>query len=340
MTIVPTTLSRMPIGRTPLLRQMTFACTLLPGLFAVALADEVQPVAKRVPVMQVLPLPYDQASFQQEGRELTRYHFGPTLERPFWYPLIGPGGRSLTRMGHPRDPHSHSHHNSVWISHHNVDGISFWADRGRGQIVHRLVKTYEDGDDRQDGAATMLCRAAWLADGKRVVMNEWRRTTVQPLGDGDWLMLIDLSFETPGNEPVVLGETPFGPIGVRMAKTIGVHDGGGRILNSSGQVNEKAVFRQPARWVDYSGRVTNTTTGGIALLDHPGNPSHPTPFHVRGDGWMGVCLTLNGPITIEPDKPLQLSYGLWIHAGVPKVEDVERRWKAFSQRERAALPPK
>ena len=55
---------------------------------------ETPPAAKPVPDMQVLPQPYDQASFEHLGRELTRYHFGPELRRPFWYPLVGPAGRS------------------------------------------------------------------------------------------------------------------------------------------------------------------------------------------------------------------------------------------------------
>ena len=51
---------------------------------------------------------------------------------------------------------------------------------------------------------------------------------------------------------------------VRMAKTIGVIDGGGRILNSEGQLNEKEVFRKPARWVDYSGAVAQHGAGVIS----------------------------------------------------------------------------
>ncbi|MDY0170762.1 MAG: PmoA family protein, partial [Thermoguttaceae bacterium] len=66
--------------------------------------DPALPDAKPVPDMQVTPLPYDQAAFEHLGRELTRYHFGENLRRPFWFPVVGPGGRSLTRMGMPGDP--------------------------------------------------------------------------------------------------------------------------------------------------------------------------------------------------------------------------------------------
>ena len=102
-------------------------------------AQEAPLTPKRVPRLQVIPMPYYQASFQRDGVELTRYHFGPGLHRPFLFPVIGPSGRSLTRMGHPHDPESHSHHNSVWISHNNVDGISFWSDSGDGKIQHKRI---------------------------------------------------------------------------------------------------------------------------------------------------------------------------------------------------------
>ncbi len=302
------------------------------GLIPVTTAAETElPDAKPVPAVEVIPLPYDQASFRHLDRELTRYHFGPALRRPFWYPILGPAGRSLTRMGHPRDPHTHSHHNSVWISHANLGGVNFWADHGRdlGRIVHRLVKQYEDGNR----SAWMLSLGAWQDAQGKVLLNEWRRCEVELLGPHDWLMLIDLHLEAPPTGPVTFGQTPFGLIGVRMAKTIGVHDGGGRILNSEGQINEKQVFRKPARWVDYSGPLTNRLRGGISLMDHPQNPGHPTPFHVRGDGWMGPCLTRKHPLTNHPAKPLRRRDGRWAHAGVPKPEQIEKQWQAFIRRE-------
>jgi len=286
-------------------------------------ADDALPDAKPVPAMQVIPLPHDQASFRHLGRELTRYHFAATQRRAFWYPIVGPAGRSYTRMGHPHDPVSHSHHNSVWISHNDVGGVSFWADSGKGRIVHRRVEQYFDSPTE----AWMLTSGAWQTHDGKELMLERRRACVQPLG---------VQLEAPPAGSVTLGKTPFGFIGVRMAKTIGVHDGGGRILNSAGQINEKQCFRKPAKWVDYSGPVTTGAAGGITLMDHPTNPDHPTPFHVRGDGWMGACLTLNRPLAIQKGKPLRLRYGLWVHAGVPKLDQIEARWRAFA---RTDLPP-
>jgi len=337
---------------------------LLCATMLVRAADPLLPNARPVPDMQVLPLPYDQASFEHLGRELTRYHFGATLRRPFWYPIIGPGNRSLTRMGKPddpglsltrteqpqdsnkpEDPLGHSHQNSVWISHKDVNGIDFWRDGGpiAGQIVHQTAREglqYEDGHT----AATMLSRNAWNDPQGRTLMFERRRTTVMPGEESSWWLIIDMQLEASQGAPVTLGKTPFGPIGVRMAKTIGVTDGGGRILNSSGQRNEKEAFRKPARWVDYSGPITREHTAGVTLMDHPENTRHPVPFHVRNDGWMGACLTLDEPLVIHPDKPLRLRYGLWVHPNAPDGTTIERQWQSFTSQPLASLemkkPPK
>lgn len=318
-----------------------------------AAADVELPDAKPVPRMQVLPLPGDQASMRRDGRQITRYHFASTQQRPFLYPLIGPTGRSLTRMGHPHDPTGHSHHNSVWLSHHDIAGVDFWSDRRIGVIEHQRIIQYKDGDEE----TSILALIHWKSTGKgkdkdgnalpgKLILIERRRMTLRPLPDGESLILIDTQLHAPGDATtggVTINENPFGLIGVRMAKTIGVHDGGGLIRNSEGNVNEQGdngCFRKPAKWCDYSGRITNEAIEGITLMDHPSNPGHPTPFHVRGDGWMGACLTLRGPRTIEPDKPMRLRYGLYLHRGAPELEKLEAKWKVFAKEELEPLPEK
>jgi hypothetical protein len=167
-------------------------------------------------------------------------------------------------------------------------------------------------------------------------MIDRRRSTVFPGAGDSWWLVIDLQLEAPKDGEVTLGRTPFGPFGVRMAKPVGVNDGGGRILNSAGQRNEAEAFRKPARWVDYSGPITREENGGVTLMDHPANPRHPAPFNVRDNGWMGPALTLEEPMTIKHGEPVRLRYGLWVHAGVPDGEGLDRQWQAFAAED---LPP-
>lgn len=281
-----------------------------------------------VPTMQVLPEPHQQLSFQREGREIARYHYEPGQQRPFIYPVIGPSGRSLTRMGHPRDPEGHSHHNSVWISHQTVAGLSFWEDRSGHTIKHQRILRFEDSD-KQAFAET---ENHWVSKDGASLLKERRRTTAEALPDGEWMLIIDFELEPVGGE-IELGETPFGMLGVRMAKTIGVQDGGGTIRNSEGASGEEGCFRKPARWIDYSGLIAPDTLEGITLMDHPKNPHHPVPFHVRADGWMGAATTFAGALTVRAEAPLRLRYALYVHRGAPAPEVLEARWRAFADSE-------
>ena|GEM_PF-316658 len=295
-------------------------------LFACALRAAELRQPKPVPRLQAIPLPRQEISFQRDGIEIARYCFATNQNRPFVYPIIGPSGRSLTRMGHPRDPESHSHHNSVWLSHHDVNGSDFWGDGGKARIVHQRLEQIEDGDAR----AFVRTSSVWLGTNQTVLLRERRQTGLQLLLHDEWILIIDVQLEAASTE-VTFGKTPFGLIGVRMAKTLGVNDGGGTIRNSSGGVNEQEVFWEPARWVDYSGPITANAVEGLTLFDHPDNPNHPAVFHVRNDGWMGPSLTFAEPRGLVPGKPLKLRYGLFVHAGMPAAKEVEFRWKKFAE---------
>ncbi|GIW89922.1 MAG: hypothetical protein KatS3mg109_0354 [Pirellulaceae bacterium] len=300
------------------------------------------PSPETFPALQVVPEPYGQASFMfvPLRQELCRFHFGSGLQRPFLYPVNSPNGWPLTRMGHPHDPVTHSHHNSVWISHADVNGFDFWGDHPQTQIVCTRVTEYNEsaGDFLR---ARLVAELEWHAEG-RPLLKERRHIEVRipvdsslawrsprdALADG-YFIVIESRF-VPVKQTVTFGDTAFGLIGVRMAKTIGVRDGGGRILNSDGLVNEKEVFRKPAKWVDYSGYVAPGVACGITLFDHPQNEGFPHPFHVRDDGWMGICFSFQRPVSLFPEGSCTVKYGLWCHGEVPDRQTIERRWESFA----------
>lgn len=303
-------------------------------LFPLTLCAQLH-TAKPIPRVQAVPMPHHITSFQLEGRELTAMHFDPQDMRPFWYPIRASRDISLTRMGHPHDPLTHSHHNSVWVTHNLLNGLDFWGDyaKKQGRIVN--VEVSREGYEDTDEFASMRMVNHWInAADDSVQIVEVRRTEIRPLdGAKSWLMMIDLEFTPPQDKSATFGATGFGLVAVRMAKSIGVHDGGGRILNSEGLINEKAIFRQPARWCDFSGRISNDEDGfgGITLMNHPMNPHNPTAFHVRDDGWMGCCLSLDTPVEVTREKKLRARYALWVHDGVATQEQSEQHWKVFTE---------
>lgn len=280
------------------------------------------------PRVEVLPQPDLAFSFQVDGREILRYHAGASHPKPHFYPVVGPAGRPVTRITHPRDPHGHGHHLSLWIGHQNAGGHNFWEHfRSPARIVHDRVLKIEDG-----ASAALAIAARWLDGEKKAVLRDERVWRLTPLGtSGEFYLDLTLTLvpETPALE---LGRSNFGMLAVRVAKTMGVQDGKGRITNSEGKHDEGGLMpHRRARWCDYSGVAAPPEVwNGITLFDHPENPGHPAYFHVRNDGWMGAALTQAGGITLSKEKPLVLRYRFWVHDGPCDPRKADAAWAEWA----------
>jgi hypothetical protein len=249
--------------------------------------------------------------------------------RPYLFPVIGPAGRYVTRMGHPHDPIGHRHHYSVWVAHHDVNGTDFWSDQDTaGKQVHRHILAIEDGQD----SAAIRVQIAWVAPDGKELLREERTYRLTGLGNGERLIDIHLAL-TPVDGPVTLGATSFGFAAVRVAKTMTVKDGGGKIENSTGAVGEEAIFWKPAEWCDYSGQVAPGEINGVTLMSHPSSPNHPPDWHVRSDGWMGACFSREGAYVLEANKTLTLRYAVYVHRGDAHQANVAERYRQFAASE-------
>jgi hypothetical protein len=217
-------------------------------------------------------------------------------------------------MGHP-GAENHDHHRSVWFAHHKVVGVDFWGHAADSQIRQKHWLVYDDGDE----AALLAVRLGWH-DGHdpRELLEQELVAVVRPGPDGETFLELQSKF-TPTSETLEFGQTNFGFLAVRVAKNLSEHFGGGKLTDSEGRTGEPAIFGQRATWVDYSGPVPSRedaeTWEGITYVDHPRNPSHPTRWHVREDGWMGASVCFDGPVTTSRKEPLTLRYLLHVHRG-------------------------
>jgi hypothetical protein len=262
--------------------------------------------------------------------------------------LVGPSGAVLTRMGHPGAP-DHDHHRSIWFAHEKVLGINFWSDNTPARVRQKQWLAYQDGADE----AIMAVLLGWYDghDPKELLTQELI-AAVRPLDAGETLVELQSTF-TPAAASLELGQTNFGFLAVRVAKSISKHFGGGEIRNSEGAADEPALFGQPARWVDYSGRIraglspgrdpspgrdqSPTSAAahpeeGITYFDHSSNPGYPARWHVRDDGWMGASFNRTAPYQIRRDKPLTLRYLLHAHAAAVDSKRADELAKNFNER--------
>ncbi|MFN4260000.1 MAG: PmoA family protein [Gemmataceae bacterium] len=279
----------------------------------------------QVPGVQVVPQPDDQVSLQVEGVEKLRWHASSRYPRPFFFPLIGPSGRSLTRMGHPAAP-NHDHHRSLWWGHRDVGGVNFWEERGGAQHIRQEAWVhYQDGADE----AGMVVNLGWFDAHKSKLLHQQLIAVYRPLANGESWLEVQTTF-TPTVEQLPLGQTNFGFLGLRVAASLSAHYGGGRLRGSEGQVGEPDNFAQSARWMDYSGPISGTDWEGITWFDHPTNPRHPTPWHVRDDGWMSPAFCLREGYVFQGKQPLTLRYGWHGHRGEVDAKIAVSHQRAFA----------
>ena len=275
-----------------------------------------------VPRCQAVPGADQSIALCVDGQVRTAWRFPEFAPRPFLYPVYGPEGTALTRMGHPGAP-NHDHHRSVWFAHHQVLGIDFWSDTGTARIRQTGWLAMQDGEDE----TAIAVELAW-SDGHdpAPLLTQQAIIALRPgVADPEESELEITTTLTPTAEQLELGRTNFGLLAVRVAAGISERFGNGQLSDSEGRRHEKAIFEQAARWVDYSGVVRNRAgkhvKAGLTYFDHPKNPDHPARWHVRADGWMGASLCGRQSLVLSKQAPLTVRYLLHLHRGTRQHAD-------------------
>ena len=284
-----------------------------------------------IPNCRIEPLGDFQFGFTLRGAEVTRWCFSPLFPRPYFFPVNGPSGESLTRMGHPGAP-NHDHHRSLWFAHNDLLGNDFWSENKLPRIVQKQWYAIEESDE----AATIAVELHWT-DGHdpQPLARQDLFVTLRPVDD-TWSLELQSDFRS-GGEGVAFRKNNFGILGLRMAKSLSVVFGAGIITGSDGQTGEAALFGQPNRWVDVSGPIVNHSESGeakiegLTLIDHSHNPNHPTKWHVRDDGWIGPSLSRDQDIALDTHKPLTIRYLLVAHSGRVNAQHTNRLADEFDR---------
>lgn len=271
-----------------------------------------------------------------EGELFTEYLY--TGQRvPCLYPLCAPGGVPVTRAfpfeERPGEPQDHPHHLSLWFAHGDVNGHDFWQDPETSIVNGEAVMC-----DSGSGAACIRARNLWMAGGELLLVES--RTMTFRFGSDARVIDFDLRL-SPAAEAVTFGDTKEGTFALRVRPELAFAGEGehGTALNSEGQTDGD-VWGKRARWVAYAGTVDGQQVG-VAVLDHPKNPRHPTWWHARDYGLLaanpfGMHAFENadpaaGAVRVGPEETLRLRYRVVVFRGGLTARRIEKQWKDYAE---------
>lgn len=282
------------------------------------------------------------------GQPLTEYRF-VDLKKPVLYPVMGPGGRSMTRhyplrAGVPGEATDHPHHKSIWLAHGDVNGYSYWDEKAVIDVVERpriigeaafsvtqALRSTEP--EPQEVGREHLTLRFGVVDSNRA-----------PL-DGGWWLQYDVEYEATQG-PLTFGDTKEGFFAIRTHPSLrlsndprsGVTGANGRALNSSG-LKDRELWGKRASWVAYSGRIDSQSVTMI-MMDHPTNLRHPTTWHARDYGLVAANpFGLHdfekqpkgtGDFTLEPGQRLKASYRIAFVPGELDEAAIRAAYEAFA----------
>jgi hypothetical protein len=280
------------------------------------------------------------------GRLFTIYHF-QDVPRPYFYPVLGPDDLPMTRQwpmeSPPDEEHDHPHHRGLWFGHGDVNGLDFWSEgTNYCKIVHEQFLEISSGID----VGVIKSKDSWLARDGTVVCTDVRTLRIYNGHESERLFDFDITLQAPSDRPVVFGDTKEGTMAVRVAETMRLKHknapGQGHIVLSTGAREEEAWGKR-ADWCDYYGPVQSGSaapeTLGIAIFDHPGNPRHPTTWHVRDYGLFAANpFGLHdfekkpkgaGDMTIAAGQSATFRYRFYIHRGDEKQARVAEHYQEY-----------
>jgi hypothetical protein len=268
----------------------------------------------------------------------TTYHI-KSGNKPILYPIIGPTGKPMTRS-YPMKGASegeradHPHHRSLWFTHGDVNGTSFWDEGARsGTIEHREFLRVEGGPQ-----ATIVTSNDWVDDDGEKICSDIRTLVFGADENQRW---IDFDVTVmAGDKPVVFGDTKEGSFGIRVAGSMKVEaENGGHIVNNKGDV-DKDTWGKQASWVDYHGPVDGELLG-IAILNHPTSFRFPTYWHVRTYGLFAANVfgihnfennnEKDGSYILKPGKSFTLRYRVLLHKGDQEEGQVAQAFVEYAK---------
>ena len=283
----------------------------------------------------------DRVAVEIDGKPYADFFLSADGNKPYVYPLRTASGILVTRHfpmeEFPGETKDHPHHRGMFFAHGEVNDYNFWATeagvKNPKQARMALKKVAETKDGKKSGSVKAVFDG--LDPQGKPIMTETRTITFY---SDPKLRIIDYENKIDAIDTLKFGDTKEGTFGIRLATPLS-EARTGRMVNAEGQETEKNVWGKRSPWVDYFGQVDGQTVG-IAIMDHPSNPRHPTYWHARAYGLFAANIfgvrdftgdkTQDGSLTLESGRSLRFRYRVVIHPGDVHALDLPAMYKQYA----------
>lgn len=268
------------------------------------------------------------------GRPFTTFRYGKTQFRPYFFPVLGPNGREVTRGETSDISKDHVHHRSLYVAYGEVNDVDLWGEGSNcGRVVHQGFTQKLGGSV----VSRIYADNNWETKDGEVLMRDKQHFRIYNLPEDAAIFDLDLSFVASEGD-VHFGDTKEGGIMcIRVHPSMNASEGG-KIENAFGGIDESETWGKRANWCDYSGVVEGTHVG-IVVYDHIVNPRYPTYWHVRNYGLMGSNIFGSGTFERDPSKDgsyilkegeeMHFRFRVLIHSGDATQGKVAQKYHDF-----------
>lgn len=261
--------------------------------------------------------------------------------------IVGPDGQALAhydwrRANHPyfdqvralthagvltnHAPHDHRWHHGLWWSWKFVNDVLFWEDHPEygGNRIGLGRSTVTDHAVREiNGTVVIHEQLAWQAvsTGEKLLHEERHIVAAMDQTKPDrWLLDWDQTWTA--EVPVLFESTPwpatswggYGGLNYRPARSMAA----GETILGAGLDGASALHGARSPWASYTGLVDGAETdeprlparGGVALLQHPGNPRYPDPVYSfsadDGFGFLSTAPLMHEPLSLDVSEAMRI----------------------------------
>ena len=233
--------------------------------------------------------------------------------KPFIHPIVSPDGSGPLTGGA-----------GLFTGFANVNGVDFWTDPAGGAANAGTFHPLPVGPQHlHDGRVLWSVITDWRDPGGDSLLGESQRWTLADFGGRYEL---DLLWTLIAHADLTFAAAPVGGPFLKWAAGGGA---GPSAFDSEGRRGTADDSRR-ARWVAVGAPAARSPPPTVAVLDHPGNPDHPSAWRVDPSG-VGTARCAEGAWRLPAGEMVAFRYRFVMAAGGVDAGNVERAWHHFSR---------